>query len=84
MNYFKHLRDIVLGSIEELVSSGVVPGGLDLGSINVEPPRDPSHGDVATNAALALAGKAGLKPREIAEPLARALDRVPELSLLYK
>lgn len=80
MNYFKHLRDVVLDSVEELVSSGVAPGGLDLGSINVEPPRDPSHGDVATNAALALAGQAGLKPREIAEPLARALDRVPELS----
>ena len=80
MNYFKHLRNVVLESVEELAVSGVVPGGLDLEAINVEPPRDPAHGDVATNAALALARKAGKKPREIAEPLARTLGRVPELS----
>ena len=80
MNYFKYLRYIILNSVESLVSSGALPTGLDLQSINVEPPRDPSHGDVATNAALVLAGKAGLKPREVAESLAAGLDRVSELS----
>jgi len=80
MDYFKYLRYIVLNSVENLISSGALPTGLDLQSINVEPPRDPSHGDVATNAALVLAGKAGLKPREVAESLAAALDRVSELS----
>ena len=80
MDYFKHLRYIVLNSVESLISSGALPTGLDLESINVEPPRDPSHGDVATNAALVLAGKTGLKPREVAEFLAAALDRASELS----
>ncbi len=76
MNYFKQLREIILDSVEELVSSGAVPDGLDLESINVEPPRDPSHGDVATNAALVLAGKVGRKPREIAEEIALFLKRL--------
>ena len=61
------------------MSTGALPQSLDLGAINVEPPRDPSHGDVATNAALVLAKSAGLKPREIAEPLAECLTGVPEL-----
>ncbi len=80
MDYFKYLRYIILNSVENLISSGALPTGLDLKSINVEPPRDPSHGDVATNAALVLAGKTGLKPREVAEFLAAALDRASELS----
>ena len=79
MNYFKYLNNIVNKSIEELVAAGTLPRGLDLGALKVEPPRDPSHGDVATNAALVLAKSAGMKPREIAEPLAERLAGIPEL-----
>ncbi len=41
--------------------------------MTVEPPRDPSHGDIATNAAMVLAKDAGRKPRELAEAIAEKL-----------
>jgi len=50
-----------------------LPAGLDFTRVTVEPPRDPSHGDLATNAAMVLAKAAGSPPRAIAEPLAEAL-----------
>jgi arginyl-tRNA synthetase len=45
----------------------------DLSRIVVEPPKDPTHGDMATNAAMVLAKDAGKKPRELAEAIAAAL-----------
>ena len=45
----------------------------DLSRVLVEPPRDPSHGDMATNAAMVLAKSAGRNPREFAEKIAAAL-----------
>ncbi|MEM5709729.1 hypothetical protein AAC907_18890, partial [Elizabethkingia meningoseptica] len=53
-----------------LAADGKLPPGLDLSRIAVEPPREASHGDVATNAALVLAGPAGSKPRTLATLLA--------------
>ena len=44
-------------------------------TISVEPPRDPSHGDVATNAAMVLAKPAGTNPRTLAELLVAFLRR---------
>ena len=41
--------------------------------MTVEPPRDPAHGDIATNAAMVLAKDAGRKPRELAEAIADKL-----------
>ena len=63
-----------------MIEAGELPPGLDLGAPTVTPPRDPAHGDVATNAALALARPAGRKPRDIAEPLARRLTRHDEVA----
>jgi arginyl-tRNA synthetase len=51
----------------------ILPPGTDLSRIQVEPPRDSSHGDIATNAAMVLAKDAGLKPRELAEAIAEKL-----------
>src|SRR5256885_10754882 len=45
----------------------------DVSRIVVEPPRDASHGDVATNAAMVLAKEARKNPRELAEAIARYL-----------
>jgi arginyl-tRNA synthetase len=53
-------------------SAAVVPE-LDLSRVTVEQPRDPSHGDIATNAAMVLAKDAGKKPRELAEAIAERL-----------
>jgi arginyl-tRNA synthetase len=49
------------------------PAGIDVSRIVVEPPRDPSHGDMATNAAMVLAKEARSKPRELAEQIASRL-----------
>ncbi len=69
MNLFAHFQDVVHSAIEALVASGKLPQGLDLSRVTTEPPRDATHGDVSTNAAMVLAKPAGLVPRAIAEML---------------
>jgi len=54
-------------------AAAVLGSGADLSRIVVEPPRDPTHGDMATNAAMVLAKDAGKKPRELAESIAAKL-----------
>jgi arginyl-tRNA synthetase len=63
-----------------LAEAGRLPGGLDLSAVTVEPPRDPSHGDMATNAAMVLARPARLAPREIAGLLAERLAADPRVT----
>jgi arginyl-tRNA synthetase len=55
MNIFKDFKDLVEAKIEDLSKAGTLPAALDLGNLALEPPRDPSHGDLATNAAMVLA-----------------------------
>ncbi|ANT61346.1 arginine--tRNA ligase [Salipiger sp. CCB-MM3] len=73
MNLFTDIRALVLQAIEALQSEGALPEGLATAAVTVEPPRDPSHGDMATNAAMVLAKPAKQKPRDIAEALAAKL-----------
>ena len=40
----------------------------------LERPRDPEHGDLASNAALVLGGRLGRPPREVAEELSEVID----------
>ena len=54
------------GVLDELVAEGALPAGLDRTNVTVEPPRDPAHGDLATNAAMVLAKAAGTNPRALA------------------
>src|SRR5262245_42640853 len=54
-------------------AGAILRSGADLSRIVVEPPRDPSHGDMATNAAMVLAKDAGQKPRQLAENIAEKL-----------
>ncbi|OJU30325.1 MAG: arginine--tRNA ligase [Nitrobacter sp. 62-13] len=56
-----------------LAEEGALPAGLDLSRIVVEPPRDASHGDMATNAAMVLAKDAKSKPRDLADRIATRL-----------
>jgi arginyl-tRNA synthetase len=79
MNIFADIRDLTLSTLEAMVAAGDLPEGLNFDPITTEPPRDPAHGDMATNAAMVLAKPAGLKPRDIAEKLAARLaedDRI--------
>ncbi|UFZ05917.1 arginine--tRNA ligase [Bradyrhizobium ontarionense] len=56
-----------------LAKDGGWPEGIDFSRVVVEPPRDPSHGDMATNAAMVLAKEAKAKPRDLAEQIAERL-----------
>src|ERR1700730_8209369 len=58
-------------------SASVLGPQADLAHVVVEPPRDPSHGDMATNAAMVLAKDAGKKPRDLAEAIAGKLRADP-------
>ncbi|SEK77537.1 arginyl-tRNA synthetase [Roseivivax marinus] len=79
MNLFTDIGTLVTRAIGDLQADGTLPEGLDLGPVTVEPPRDPLHGDMATNAAMVLAKPAGRKPRDIAEALAPRLAEDPRI-----
>ncbi len=72
-NIFAVMLDRVRNASDALVAAGVLPAGIDLSRVTVEPPRDPTHGDMATNVAMVLAKEAGKKPRELAEAYAEKL-----------
>src|SRR5215468_3578706 len=56
-----------------LAAEGNWPAGIDTSRVVVEPPRDATHGDMATNAAMVLAKDAKAKPRDLAEAIAARL-----------
>src|SRR5579871_6570590 len=72
-NIFADMLDRVRRANGELAAAGMLPPGIDQSRVTVEPPRDPTHGDIATNAAMVLAKDAGRKPRELADALAEKL-----------
>jgi arginyl-tRNA synthetase len=70
-----HIAAILNG----LEGEGQLPAGLDRGAVSVEPPRDPAHGDLATNAAMVLAKRAGTNPRALAGLIAPKLEALDEV-----
>jgi arginyl-tRNA synthetase len=72
-NIFGDFRRLVLEALDELAAAGELPKGLDLSRVSVEPPRDPAHGDLATNAAMVLAGTVRQTPMALAERIAAGL-----------
>ncbi|MCZ0810873.1 arginine--tRNA ligase [Roseovarius sp. EGI FJ00037] len=80
MNLFTEIHALVLEALAALEAESSLPAGLDFANVTVEPPRDPAHGDMATNAAMVLAKPAGLKPRDIAEALATQLSGDPRIN----
>src|SRR5471032_3352683 len=73
MNPYRHFIGVIEKALSDMQVAGELPAGLSFAAITAEPPRDPAHGDIATNAAMVLAKPAGKNPREIAELLAAAL-----------
>ncbi len=65
-NIFGAWQDRMLQILARLQEAGALPPDLDTSKVAVEPPRDPTHGDMATNAAMVLARAAGMKPRDLA------------------
>ncbi|MDP2373430.1 arginine--tRNA ligase [Reyranella sp.] len=79
MNPYRHFIGVIVAALEAMQASGELPPSLDFSAITAEPPRDPAHGDIATNAAMVLAKAAGKKPRDIAEPLLQRLKANPDV-----
>jgi len=80
VNLFSHFTHIVHAALADLVAAGTLPAGLSFANVTVEPPRDASHGDLATNAAMVLAKPAGTNPRALAEALAARLRDAPGIT----
>jgi arginyl-tRNA synthetase len=68
----QHLFAAMLASVQA-AAVAVLGSGAEVSRIVVEPPRDQTYGDMATNAAMVLAKDAGKKPRELAEGIAAKL-----------
>ncbi len=79
MNVFQDFTQRVKNAAEAIVSEK--QSGIDVGldRIVVEPPRDPSHGDLASNAAMLLAKPLGMKPRDLATRIAARLAEDPDV-----
>jgi arginyl-tRNA synthetase len=68
----QHLFAQVLARVHA-VCAAELGASADLSRVVVEPPKDPTHGDMATNAAMVLAKEARAKPRDLAEKIAERL-----------
>jgi arginyl-tRNA synthetase len=66
-------------ALNALEGQGVLPSGLSRKAVTVEPPRDATHGDLATNAAMVLAKPAGMNPRVLAEQLVAHLSALDDV-----
>lgn len=80
MSIYGQYSALLDGVLDELQSEGALPPQLERRGVAVEPPRDPAHGDLATNAAMVLAKQARTNPRALAEAIARKLEAVPAVS----
>jgi arginyl-tRNA synthetase len=83
-NIFADFRCLVMAALDDLTANGALPRDLDFSRVAVEPPRDPAHGDLATNAAMVLAGAVKQNPMALAERIAAALDGHELISADYR
>ena len=80
MSLYAQYAALLDGVLDELAADGALPGDLNRKNVTVEPPRDPSHGDLATNAAMVLAKPAGMNPRALAEAIKPRLEAMPPVA----
>jgi len=80
MTLYARFAGHIAAALDTMVAAGLLPEGLDRRNVTVEPPRDASHGDLATNAAMVLAKPAGKPPRAIAEALVAELGKIDEVA----
>ncbi|MGO4571443.1 arginine--tRNA ligase [Microvirga sp. 2TAF3] len=80
MNIFGLFEKRVADALGRLAEEGKIPSGLDSSRVVVEPPRDSSHGDLATNAAMVLAKEARMNPRALADLLVTDLKEDPRVA----
>ncbi|NNM76175.1 arginine--tRNA ligase [Sphingomonas sp. ID1715] len=77
MTLHAHFTAAIGAVLDQLTAEGALPAGLARSGLTVEPPRDPAHGDLATNAAMVLGKPAGTNPRTLAELIVAKLRAVP-------
>jgi arginyl-tRNA synthetase len=77
LSLYARFSTLLDGILDELVAEGRLNADASRKAVAVEPPRDPSHGDLATNAAMVLAKGAGTNPRALAEALRPKLEAIP-------
>ncbi len=80
MNVFSDFSEVIQVEIKALQDAGILPADLDPSRVSVDPPRDATHGDLASNAAMMLAKTSGMKPRDLAELIAERLRRHPQIA----
>ncbi|MDF1635480.1 arginine--tRNA ligase [Mycoplana sp. MJR14] len=80
MNLFTDFDSRIKKVLEEIDVVRENRAAVDFGRVGVEPPRDASHGDVATNAAMVLAKPLGTNPRALAELIVEKLSQDPEVA----
>ena len=80
MNSFTYFDAEIAAALGRLVAAGKLAQGLDFSKVTVEPPRDATHGDMSTNAAMVLTRSAGIPPRQLAELLASELRGHPQIT----
>ena len=82
MNIFADFQSRIASLLEKRIAAGELPRDLDLGRFVVEPPREATHGDLSTNAAMVYAREAkqaGSNPRALAEGLVADLELEPDV-----
>ena len=79
MNLFGHFQTVVRNDLLAMMAASELPSGVDISRVTAEPPRDASHGDVTTNAAMVVAKAAGMAPKILAEVLAKRLVKQPDV-----
>lgn len=77
---YKLFADKIDGALAALEADGVLPEGTLRSNVTVEPPRDPAHGDLSTNAAMVLAKPAKANPRALAEAIVEKLNADPAIA----
>jgi arginyl-tRNA synthetase len=80
MNLFTDFENRIKNALETIELVKEKRSEVDFGRLTVEPPRDQSHGDVATNAAMVLAKPLGTNPRALADVIAGALRSDPDIT----
>ncbi len=79
MNFFSEFRQKIAHIIHQLQADHKLSQNLDLSRFVVEPPKDPQHGEIATNVAMVLAKSAHMAPRQLAELLLEPLTRLDDV-----
>src|SRR3954471_20981689 len=80
MNLFTDFEARIKIALEDIDIIREKRSELDFRRVTVEPPRDPSHGDLATNAAMVLAKAVGTNPRALAEGIKPKLEALPPVA----